>query len=127
TFTFSDPAESTWLGWHAMSGNYDGYLRWAYNSWTKEPLQDSRFRTWAAGDCYLVYPNGRSSIRFERMIEGIQDYEKMRILKEEFKAKNQTGKLKQLDKLVSQFTVDGAAGGDAATKINNARKALNQF
>lgn len=69
TFTFSAPAEAVWIGWHAAAGNYDGYLRWAYNSWTESPLQDSRFRSWAAGDCYLVYPDGRSSIRFERLIE----------------------------------------------------------
>lgn len=83
TFTFSDPAESAFLGWHAAAVGYDGYLRWAYNSWVEQPNQDSRYpaRSWASGDCYLIYPGG-SSIRFERLIEGIQDYEKIRILKE---------------------------------------------
>ena len=83
TFTFSDPAESAFLGWHAAAVGYDGYLRWAYCSWVEQPNQDSRYpaRSWASGDCYLVYPGG-TSIRFERLIEGIQDYEKIRILKE---------------------------------------------
>ena len=82
TFTFSDPAESAFLGWHAAAAGYDGYLRWALNSWTEEPLQDSRYpaKNWSSGDCYLVYPGG-SSIRFERLVEGIQDYEKIRILR----------------------------------------------
>jgi len=81
TFTFSDPAESAFLGWHAAAVGYDGYLRWAYNSWVEQPNQDSRYpaRTWASGDCYLMYPVG-SSVRFERLIEGIQDFEKIRIL-----------------------------------------------
>ena len=56
TFTFSDPAEATWTALHAIAGGYDGYLRWAVNSWTADPLRDSRFRTWAAGDTYSIYP-----------------------------------------------------------------------
>lgn len=80
TFTFSPPAESAYLGLHAAACNYDGYLRWAYNSWTKEPNEDTRYGNWPAGDCYLVYPEG-SSIRFERLVEGIQTYEKIRLLR----------------------------------------------
>ena len=57
------------------ANGYDGFLRWAYNSWTEDPLRDSRFRTWPAGGTYVVYPGGRSSIRFERLREGIQDAE----------------------------------------------------
>jgi len=81
TFTFSDPAESAFLAWHAAAVGYDGYLRWAYNSWPAQPNQDSRFGNWKSGDAFLVYPGG-SSIRFERLVEGIQDFEKMRILRE---------------------------------------------
>lgn len=81
-FTFSMPAESEWFGWYAAKANLDGYLRWAYNSWVIEPLLDSRFYTWAAGDTYFVYPGARTSIRFERLINGIQSYEKIQILKE---------------------------------------------
>ena len=43
---------------------------------------DSRFVTWPSGDAYLVYPFAQSSIRFERIREGIQDFEKIRILRE---------------------------------------------
>lgn len=80
TFTFSKPAESAFLGWYAMAGGYDGYLRWALNSWTEQPNQDSLYGKWPAGDCYLLYP-GCTSIRFERLIEGIQAYTKMQILR----------------------------------------------
>ena len=37
----------------------------------------------ASGDTYLIYPGARSSVRFERLSEGIQDYEKIRILRKE--------------------------------------------
>ena len=98
TFTFSDPAESAFLGWHAMAAGYNGYLRWAYCSWTPQPNQDSRFITWPSGDCYLVYP-GCSSIRMERLVEGIQDYEKIRILKET----STEAQLKKLDAILEKF------------------------
>ncbi|MBR2497449.1 MAG: DUF4091 domain-containing protein, partial [Parabacteroides sp.] len=86
-FTFSDPAEATWTPIHALAGGYDGFLRWAIHSWVADPLRDSRFRSWGAGDTYTVYPGPRSSIRFERFTEGLQNCEKIRILREELAAK----------------------------------------
>lgn len=50
TYTFSPPAESAWHGWYAANKNFDGYLRWAYNSWNENPLTDTRFISWGAGD-----------------------------------------------------------------------------
>ena len=83
TFTFSPPCEAALLPLQMVDRNVDGYLRWAYNSWTADPFNDSRFRTWASGDCYLVYPGNVSSVRFEKLFEGIQQAEKLRILREE--------------------------------------------
>lgn len=125
-FTFSTPAEGTWTFWHAIAGDYDGYLRWTYNAWTLDPLRDSRFRTWAAGDTYIVYP-GRSSIRFERLVEGVQDAEKIRILREEFAAKGQKGKLDKLNKAVGKFMPDNLTITNAAEMVNEGRKVLNSF
>ncbi|MGL5681970.1 MAG: glycoside hydrolase domain-containing protein [Marinifilaceae bacterium] len=124
-FTFSDPAEGVWLGWHVAAGDYDGYLRWAYNSWTKNPLEDSRFRSFAAGDCYLVYPGGRSSIRMERLVEGIQDWEKIQILKEEYTKTKQTAKLKHLNDVVNKFTLEHLNKEGATKMVKDARKILN--
>lgn len=126
-FTFSPPAEASWTFWHAVAGNYDGFLRWAWNSWTVDPLRDSRFRTWAAGDCYQIYPGPRSSIRWERVIEGIQDAEKIRILREDFKAKKQNGKLDKLNKAVSLFTHENLTPENAGEMVNTGRKVLNSF
>lgn len=56
TFTFSDPAEAAWIPLYSIKLGLCGYLRWAYNSWGEDPLRDSRFRQWPAGDTYLVYP-----------------------------------------------------------------------
>ena len=56
-------------------------LRWAYNSWAEDPQYDSRFGNWMSGDTYLVYPYNRSSMRFERLIDGIEVTEKIRALR----------------------------------------------
>jgi sialate O-acetylesterase len=82
-FTFSPPAESCYEGWFASALGFDGFLRWAYNNWVENPEIDSRFIRWPSGDTYFVYPDAQSSIRFERLIEGIQDFEKIRILRKE--------------------------------------------
>ena len=88
TFTFSEPWEAVYMAWFAAACGYDGMLRWSYNSWPADPVRDSRFTAWPAGDTYLVYPDARSSIRFERLREGIQDYEKIRILRGELASDN---------------------------------------
>ena len=128
TFTFSPLAEAEWLGWWASKINVDGYLRWALNSWVKDPLQDSRFISWAAGDCYLLYPGGRTSARFERLIEGIQAYEKIRILRE---AKDKRGRSKnygkQIDKILEPFNEFNLQEVPASKVVNQAKAALNRF
>lgn len=100
TFTFSPPAESAFLGWHAAALNFSGYLRWAYNSWINNQMVDTRFGNWPAGDCFLVYPGG-SSIRMERLVEGIQDFEKIQILRKNAKG----SKLEKLNKAIEECAV----------------------
>ena len=128
TFTFSPLAESEWLGWWAAKINVDGYLRWALNSWVKDPLRDSRFRAFGGGDCYILYPDGRSSTRFERMIEGIQAYEKIRILRNE---KDRRGRSKnygkQIDKILEPFNEFNLVEVPAEKVVNKAKAALNRF
>ena len=81
TFTRSAPFEAELLGWYGLASDYDGMLRWAYNSWPAEPHLDSRFGNWTSGDTYLVYPYARSSVRFECLRDGIEVAEKVRTLR----------------------------------------------
>ena len=107
-FTFSEPAEGAFIGWYTVAAGFDGFLRWAYNSWVRDPLIDSRFRAWPAGDTYIVYPEARSSIRFERLKEGIQDVEKIKILREEFENGNSEEadkKLNRLNEMLQEFNI----------------------
>jgi hypothetical protein len=80
-FIFSPPVEGRWLSWYSAARGYNGFLRWAYDAWPADPSRDARHTLWPAGDCFLVYPGGNSCIRFEKLREGITDFEKISILK----------------------------------------------
>lgn len=106
TFVFSPPIEGRWLGWYTYAHHYNGFLRWAYDAWPADPLRDARFGSWAAGDCFLMYPGANSSIRFEKLREGIVDYEKIRIIKQKAQAStsSQVKQLvRELDNLMPSF------------------------
>lgn len=82
TFTASDPAEGEWLGIYAAAKRFDGILRWAWNAWNENPFEKTDFGNWPAGDCFLVYPGNLTSIRFEVLRDGIEEFEKIRLLRE---------------------------------------------
>ena len=126
-FTFSPPAESCYEGWFAAARGFDGFLRWAYNSWPEDPVIDSRYIKWPSGDTYLIYPEARSSVRFERLREGIQDYEKLRIIREEL-AMNPSAdaatSLKKLNDFLALIDSNTLEHKSAAMLINRGKQIL---
>ena len=125
TFTFSAPAEAAWMSYYSAKDHLDGYLRWAYNSWPREPLLDSRYSAWAGGDTYIVYPGARTSIRFEKLIEGAQAHEKVTILRREFAEKGNKAGLKKIENILSAFNLKDFPQVPAEKTVNKASKALN--
>ena len=107
TFTASPPVENVWMGWHAAARGFDGYLRWGFCNWNRDPFETTDYfsTTERSGDAWLIYPGPRSSMRFERLREGIQDFEKIRILRNELKknGKNNQKRLDALNKLLQNF------------------------
>jgi len=128
-FTFSESAESAYIGWFTAANNFDGFLRWAFNSWVENPETDSRFRTWPAGDTYIVYPEARSSIRYERLVEGIQDYEKIRIIKKQLLKSNIRADRSKLDRLNAAIAKLGTVERTDTwnTDLNAAKALLNKL
>lgn len=126
-FTFSPPAEQAFLGWYAAAHGYDGFLRWAYNSWVADPVRDSRFRTWPAGDTYQIYPGPRSSIRFERLREGIQDFEKIRILRALMQQQGHTAGLNRLATTLEPVTMANVTEPSAAHWVNQGKQTLDEL
>ena len=125
-FVISNPDEAAWLGWFAQAEGYDGYLRWAYNSWTLDPLTDARFRTWPAGDCFVVYPGGRGSVRFSKLVEGIQDFEKVRILRSRWQETGNEAKLGQLTGILKSFTSETVLAEGPAKALAAAKSFLDR-
>ena len=126
-FAFSPPAENAWMGWYAAAFGYDGFLRWAYDSWTADPSRDSRHALWPAGDCFLVYPGARSSIRFERLREGIVAFEKVRVLRALLDGREIAGARDQLRERLSRFDYQRVQAEPAAEAVNAGREFLNSL
>jgi hypothetical protein len=131
TFLFSPPVEGRWISWYAAAYGYSGFLRWAYDAWPQDPIRDARHGSWAAGDCYLVYPGANSGIRFEKLREGIADYEKIRILRE-LSAKSTDKKCKALmqkiDEHLKTLTTEHEFKEDKLkTDIYQGQKLINEL
>lgn len=127
-FTYSAPAENEWISLYALAKGYDGYLRWAYNSYTKEPLLDARFRAFQSGDSYLIYPEARTSIRFEKLIDGIEIFEKIKILRSEFEAKGDTKSMDKIDQMLSEYSIDNFKKGIKPEEtLMKIRRAVNSL
>ena len=86
TFMFNNLDEGYWLGAYPVMIGFDGFLRWAANSWSKDPYDDASYKTescWVPGDIYLIYPGGELSARLIALRAGVVAAEKMRILSEQ--------------------------------------------
>ena len=121
-YSNSFPAEAAYLPIYAAKMNLDGYLHWAWMNWDEHPLTDSRFRMFGSGDTYCYYPGNRSSIRFERLIEGIHQYEKIQILREEYA--DDADMLYKLNTLVGRFQ-GSITGQNCAALVNDLENFLN--
>ena len=125
SYTASPPAENTFIAWYAAAKGLTGYLFWAYNTWVSDPLHDSRWRRYPAGELFHFYPGPRTSIRFEKLREGIQDFEKIRILKEKFTKEGKKESLKKLNDVLAKFQL-AKLKTIPAVKILNEGKAVLQ-
>ncbi len=126
-FTFSPPSETAFMGWYAAAKQLDGYLRWAYNSWPSDPLKDSRFGSWPGGDTYFVYPGPYSSIRFEKINEGIAAYEKIRILRDVFNTSHDSTGLIKLQSILQNISIRNLEHRSAKEMIEDANRKLNEL
>ena len=95
TFMDSPADEGFWLGAYPVMIGFDGFLRWAANSWPEDPYKDASFRTksWKPGDTFLIYPGGELSARLIALRSGVVAAEKMRILREERDVESEIARL----------------------------------
>lgn len=128
SFTFSPPAETEWLGLFAAANHLNGFLRWAYNSWNRNPFESTDFIHWPSGDCFLVYPGNRSSVRFERLRDGIEEYEKVHQLRQQASRSAEAAAVveEMNTRLAEIFTVARSKGNDHAQDVQQARDIINK-
>lgn len=129
TFTASPTAEAEWLGLFAAANRLDGFLRWAYNSWNRNPLEKTDFVHWPAGDCWLVYPGNRSSVHFECLRDGLEDFEKIALLRRAAAAADASATLRRavadMDALLAElFTIERSSGDTHENDVLRATEAI---
>jgi len=121
TFMRSGAGEAFVLGFYPAACGLDGFLRWAYNSWGEDGVNDITYRRWSSGDVALVYADGSPSWRFLELKNGIQQAEKFRLLSE---AGVRTDELKAL---AAQFVLKNLLKGtDYVALRKNVLKTLNK-
>jgi hypothetical protein len=123
-YSNSLPSEAAFLPIYAAAVGVDGYLHWSWINWAEEPLMDTRYRLFGAGDTYFYYPGNRPSVRFERLVEGIQQYEKIQILREEYQGDAQC--LAELETLLEPFTRSTIKASECAELVDAVESFLNR-
>lgn len=126
-FSNSLPAEAACLPLYCAANRLDGYLHWSWMNWTQQPLADTRYRMFAPGDTYLIYPGPRSSVRYERFMEGVAQAEKVRILRGELERKGDQAALSRLNAMLRNFEAPVAEDPTKiAQKVNEMERLLNE-
>jgi hypothetical protein len=78
--------QTRFIHWLNYKYNATGYLHWGLNAWIKDQLHTDTSLEWdmlPAGDNCIIYPGYRkiySSIRFETMRDGIDDYQLFKMI-----------------------------------------------
>lgn len=87
----NNPGESTASILECWKAGTQGFLRWALDSFNFEPLENSYHWNFVPGDLYMIYPSekdgdkkAQTSPRFEKLIQGIQQMQKLSYLQENY-------------------------------------------
>ena len=133
-FSLSMPAESYWSVINAGKSDTAGFLRWAYDAWVENPLEDATHNAFEPGDCFLIYPSPKdasekevkSSVRLERMAEGVRDVNKLRLMEQEVPSL-----AAEIDTLYAGITTTATTGrryltADEKTKLSSEMTAFKQ-
>lgn len=125
-FTNSEPADAAYIPVFCRANDATGYLHWAFFNWTDNPLTDSRFFMFAPGDTYCVYPEG-SSLRWERMIEGVELVEKADILLAELLASGRKKDAARITEALAPFKGAVAPFADRVRHYDNLREVVTDL
>lgn len=80
SFISNEPGDSWILAVHSLALKLNGFTRYGYDIWSMKNMTDARNNDVPPGDAFLVYPGGKSSLRLEKLQEGITFSTKIKIL-----------------------------------------------
>ena len=130
----ANPADLAAMPWYALARGHDGHLRWAFDNWKALDPLDLRDGAHTAGDFSFVYrsSNGADmtllpSVRSELLRDGIEDYEKLRILDETIRRCERQDLSSELRQLIGNFTTDALLAGEARELVSGARQSLDEL
>ncbi len=131
-FSMSDPAEAAWTIWFIESCGADGFLKWAYDAWCENPLEDNVHPYFEAGDMFFVYPGDyqgeytkvRTSPRFQMMAEAINDVRKLRQMR---RASKELGEeIERLLESVKSYYGMGVSNGIGTSGFKTASETIKE-
>lgn len=88
-YTISNMSDNAWTMWYSLSQNTDGFMRWAWDNWVADPLQNVTYKYWEPGDGWFIYPVEKGSKsdtyfyktpRYELLKQGVRDISKAKYL-----------------------------------------------
>ena len=82
-FLLSHPVESYWSIINAAHFS-DGFLRWAFDAWVKDPLKDGTHNAFEPGDTFFIYPYNQPSYRLLMMQDALMDVHKLKTIAKQF-------------------------------------------
>ena len=133
-----DPRDVAALSWHALQRRQDGYLRWAFDNWRSSNPLNLHEGSYTAGDFSLVYRSSNNrdmtvvpSIRSELLRDGIEDYEKVQVLRNSLSscAEGELAArwLSRLERTVESFSSGPLMAGRASDLIDRAHAQLDEI
>ena len=130
----ADPADMTAMPWYAMFRGHDGYLRWAFDNWRSYDPLDLQEGAFTAGDFSFVYRSSNDrdmtmvpSVRSELLRDGIEDYEKVQVLRRTIRNCQKEDLLAGLEEAVKAFSTERLMAGEASELIALARTQLHEL
>ena len=129
-----NPADMTAMPWYAMFREHDGYLRWAFDNWRSYDPLDLHEGAYTAGDFSFVYRSSNKkdmtvipSVRSELLRDGIEDYEKVRILRNVMLQCEKEDLLTRLKETIDTFSTERLMAGQAGELITQAHLQIHEI
>ncbi len=125
-------AEMAWMAFYSANKKFDGYLRWAFDNWTRRDPLDIRDGAHTAGDFAFIYRGGNTSpmryytsIRLEMLREGIEEYEKISVLRETYRDSADPWEVEALEKIDALLTsFHSGSGANAKVLVRAAQQGI---